>query len=144
MVIFFQRIKIGKVHRYNKFFCIFVEIMTKEKKILSILVIASAIFAIFAILWHNNPEYSPWMPKCWWHALTGTQCPSCGNTRAAYALLHGDWRAAWGYNPFLFLSFPLGSVIVWLWAKRPRSKWLPPLAWAFALVSAGWWIIRNL
>lgn len=118
--------------------------MTKEKKFLYILTIVSIISVFFAVLWHNDPESTPWMPKCWWHALTGTQCPSCGNTRAAYALLHGDWRAAWGYNPFMFFSLPLGAAIIWLWAKKPSSRWLVPLAWAFAAASAAWWVIRNI
>ncbi len=34
--------------------------------------------------------------------LTGFACPTCGFTRGALSLLHGQIYHAWGYNPLLF------------------------------------------
>ena len=43
----------------------------------------------------------PW-PRCSWRALTGLPCVTCGATRAAVTLLHGDLHAAWRFNPLVF------------------------------------------
>lgn len=40
---------------------------------------------------------------CMFHTLTGLDCPGCGMTRAAYALLHGRFVQAVRYNPFIYL-----------------------------------------
>ena len=40
----------------------------------------------------------PW-PRCNFRALFGIPCLTCGSTRAAVALLHGDVSAAWAWNP---------------------------------------------
>ena len=36
---------------------------------------------------------------CTFRRLTGLDCPGCGLTRSFISLAHGQWRAAWGYNP---------------------------------------------
>ena len=41
---------------------------------------------------------SRFLPRCGFHELTGLYCPGCGNTRASYALLHGDVGSAIGQN----------------------------------------------
>ncbi len=54
----------------------------------------------------------PW-PVCVFHALTGHPCPTCGATRAAIALLHGDVGTAWHWNPLAFVVYcalALGNV----------------------------------
>jgi uncharacterized protein DUF2752 len=44
----------------------------------------------------------PW-PGCAFHALTGLPCLTCGATRATIAFLHGQFLAAWNWNPLVFL-----------------------------------------
>jgi hypothetical protein len=39
----------------------------------------------------------------------GIMDPLCGGTRAAFLLSHGDWAAAWTYNPVVF---PLAAAAV--------------------------------
>jgi hypothetical protein len=46
----------------------------------------------------------PW-PICLFHALTGHPCATCGATRAAIALFHGRFLAAWKWNPLAFVSY---------------------------------------
>jgi hypothetical protein len=41
---------------------------------------------------------------CPLHALTGVPCPTCGSTRAALALSHGDIAAALAFNPLVTLA----------------------------------------
>ena len=61
------------------------------------------------------PRSSPGLPDlCPLHRTTGLWCPLCGGTRATRELIHGDLRAAMGYNPFALV---LEAVVVLLVAR---------------------------
>ena len=45
----------------------------------------------------------PW-PRCNFRALFGIPCVTCGSTRSAVALLHGDVAGAWSWNPLATLA----------------------------------------
>jgi len=88
---------------------------------------------------------------CWFHALTGLDCPFCGGSRALGALLHGDVGAALSFNAFALVV--LGPLAVGAWvaalrweAGRARRWW--PAGTRGALLVAGalvvWWVVRNL
>jgi hypothetical protein len=47
---------------------------------------------------------------CLLHATTGLDCPLCGATRMAAALLRGDLDAAWHFNPVVLVLGPLLGV----------------------------------
>ena len=49
---------------------------------------------------------------CILHATTGLNCPLCGSTRMAAALLRGDLDAAWHFNPVVLVLGPLVGVAV--------------------------------
>ena len=49
---------------------------------------------------------------CLLHATTGLNCPLCGSTRMAAALLHGDLDAAWHFNPVVLVLGPVIGVAV--------------------------------
>lgn len=51
----------------------------------------------------------PW-PICLFHALTGHPCLTCGATRSAIALSHGNLLAAWKWNPLVFVSYVTMSI----------------------------------
>lgn len=40
----------------------------------------------------------PHVPLCFYHAVTGSDCPGCGTTRAVFAILHGRFAAAADFN----------------------------------------------
>ena len=46
------------------------------------------------------------------YSLFGVQCPGCGVTRMIVALFHFDFRAAFGYNQFLFVLSPFILFII--------------------------------
>src|SRR2546423_11112246 len=91
----------------------------------------------------------PW-PICLFHDLTGHPCATCGATRAAIAFFHGEFRAAWKWNPLasalycaltIFNFYALAIVIT----RRPRLRLVvAPLekklvrAIAIALVLGNW------
>lgn len=86
---------------------------------------------------------------CPFRALTGWDCPFCGGTRLGAALLRGDVAAAFAFNPVVFLSLVLASVLGILWVIEalggPRVR--PPLAWRQALERvrpAVWWLVIGL
>lgn len=96
-----------------------------------------------------DPEKSVWMPKCPFHLLTGYDCPACGNGRALYHLLHGEFLEAVRFNPFLCVSMPYLIVLV---LSPFFPKWLDPLGrlarsrgvvLTYVVLICIWWVFRN-
>lgn len=52
--------------------------------------------------------------------LTGISCAGCGMTRALFALLHGDFAAAWHFHPLIYIM-PL-LLILFFFRNRFSSK----------------------
>ena len=62
------------------------------------------------------PRSSPGLPDlCPLHRTTGLWCPLCGGTRATREIMHGDLRAAMGYNPFALVLEAVVVVLVARW-----------------------------
>lgn len=91
-------------------------------------------------------------PGCIFRKFTGLSCPGCGGTRAARAMLAGDWLAALQYN----LLLPLGMLLLLaeyarLWVmsfvKRPPAVLYRGYL-RLVLISAWlvliWFVVRNL
>jgi hypothetical protein len=117
--------------------------------------LALAVMAGFALYLRgaNLGTQSRWLPRCGFHFLTGLYCPGCGNTRASYALLHGDVPGALRQNVFFVLGLPF----LLFWAGRSWYQWIYPdrlkplpfrwkrsysLAIAWAFMAFG--VLRNL
>ena len=95
----------------------------------------------------------PW-PRCNFRALFGIPCVTCGSTRSALALLHGDFAGAWNWNPLatlamlavlLFDVYALGVLV----GRAPRlridagrAKW--PLVAIIAAAGAANWLYLLL
>ncbi len=56
---------------------------------------------LFAAAWI---KLLPW-PFCIFHALTGEPCLTCGATRSAIAFFHGNFPAAFAWNPLIFATY---------------------------------------
>ena len=74
---------------------------------------------------------------CPMKAVTGLPCPSCGATRSVMSLAHGDFAAAWSWNP---LGYILGLLLLTL------PVWLAADAWTGrkSLASAYVFLERRL
>lgn len=81
------------------------------------IILAATFLGIGVVLYFFNPATHHFYPECQFHRLTGLNCPGCGMTRAAYALLHGEFAVALRDNALL-----VGGLI-----------WLPARAGWFAL-----------
>lgn len=95
---------------------------------------------------------APLLPPCPFRALTGVPCATCGTTRAAVALLHGDLASALAANPGAALAgvaFLAGGMLAPLWLAAggrvpdlvsPAPAWLR--AAIVAAIAANWaWVI---
>jgi Protein of unknown function (DUF2752) len=49
---------------------------------------------------------------CILHTTTGLECPLCGTTRMAAALIRGDLAAAWGFNAPMLVIAPATGLLV--------------------------------
>lgn len=84
------------------------------------------------------------------YKLTGLKCPGCGITRMLMALATLDFKAAFGYNPFLFIVGPL--ILAYLVyheatyvikGKPPSKVWNLPLT-ALLIATLAFGILRNV
>lgn len=95
-----------------------------------------------------DPVAHGFFPQCWFHRLTGWNCPGCGATRAVYALLHGHWRQAGHDNLLLLVLLVAGAArLGWqCWRGRPlRLLDLPAGGWWILLgATVGFAVLRNL
>lgn len=113
-------------------------------------ILAATVVTIAVTIFFFNPAAYPFYPVCQFHRLTGLNCPGCGMTRAAYELLHGEWRAALHDN-VLFVAV-LGLLVLragWFALNKRRgrangdflqAKWL----WPLLVVALVFTVLRNL
>jgi hypothetical protein len=90
---------------------------------------ASATFGLGCLAWLRAGL--PW-PVCWFRHSFGIPCPTCGATRSALALAHGDLGLAFCTNPLMCLVylavmiFDLYAISVLVWrTKRLRLERVP-------------------
>lgn len=98
------------------------------------------------VLYTYPPTEAAFYPPCVFRMLTGLDCPGCGTTRAAHAILHGRFGEAFRLNPMLFLAGAVFAAGVPSFARgrMPRfmeNPWFGRIAFAVVLV---WWVARNL
>jgi hypothetical protein len=110
-----------------------------------------AISGLAFALYQSGPSAS-WMPGCLFHRMTGLNCPGCGMTRAAYAVLHGNFGEAFRLNPMGMVLLPaallgLGLELAgWMRGKplpfrfRIGGRW----AWGVLGMVLVFWVIRNI
>lgn len=109
------------------------------------------VLAVLAMLYLGAPGSESWWLKCPMYQIMGWQCPLCGLQRAVHAFLHGDFLAAWRYNPALWLLLPYLSV--WLLGRcSERVARSRVYAWATSsrvvlaviLLLCIWGVARNV
>jgi len=105
--------------------------------------LALAGLAAAALLFFFNPADYAFYPRCPLHAVTGLDCPVCGGLRAAHLLLHGQVRAAFALNPFLFFAVPVIALLL-LPRKAPLPRWIPWAALAALLAAFLWRLLHPI
>jgi hypothetical protein len=104
---------------------------------------------VAAVLFFFDPARVGIYPVCYFHRITGLQCPGCGGLRAAHQLLHGNILAALHLNAFAVLAVP---VFAWLclrfavraFRRQPGGLEVNPCwLWAGLVVLVVFGIVRN-
>ena len=104
--------------------------------IVAVLVVL-ALIIFFSLI---DPTTFPFFPRCFFHALTGFECPGCGTSRALHCLVHGKIIAAFSYNPILFLAIP--TLLILAFSQKARRSVKIPVAILIVIIL--YWIVRNL
>lgn len=116
--------------------------------------IALAIVAgigLLCVYFAFSPAECGWFPKCTFKLLTGWDCPSCGAQRAIHAALHGNFRIALAYNPFMVVAMPYlaaaaiasvfkGNVADWIYSHLLNRTALLVYIALYCL----WAVVRNM
>ncbi len=82
------------------------------------------------------------LPRCLFHELTGAPCAFCGGTHCLVAAAHGDFRAAFAWNPLTFLG--VAAIAAWFvgWLLARATGWQIPVAWRRRFQSWPWgWLL---
>ena len=114
-----------------------------------ILALAGAVWLAF-YYYTIDPGSSARAPKCMFKVLTGWDCPGCGSQRAFHAILHGDFSAAWHFNPFVFFAVPAAiyyGIVEWGRCRWPRlyaASIRPVVLIPITVAIVGWWVLRNV
>lgn len=123
--------------------------MRKDRALLASLPL---LILMLGAYWLRNSCGAEWWPGCLFRKLTGFECPGCGMTRAAHALLNGRIAEAFAFNPVGMILLPVALIAIGLevigWVReKPQpiriltGRWGSSIA---ALVLITWWIGRNL
>jgi len=107
----------------------------------------AALFLKFAPEWARR-----FYPRCFLNAATGLYCPGCGTLRALTALGDLNFRAAFLYNPFLFLIIgPLAVYMCVIFLTRAvTGRWVPSILSSYkaalpaTIIVIIIFVIRNL
>lgn len=112
----------------------------------------AVVLAGLALVLYQQGPHASWFPGCLFHRLTGLDCPSCGMTRAAHAVLHGRFGEAMRYNPLGMVVVPVLGVFVgmripaWLRGDTQSLGFRVSAGgvWWILGVVLGYWVLRNI
>jgi hypothetical protein len=116
----------------------------------AVIVLGATALGAGAVVFFFNPSTNGFYPVCQFHKLTGWNCPGCGGTRSAYALLHGNFALALKDNAlFVVLLAAAAGRGIWFAARRirrqPVGEFLPArILWAMLAIAVVFTVLRNL
>jgi hypothetical protein len=109
-----------------------------------------AILGMAAVLFFFNPATNRFYPVCQFHRLTGLNCPGCGMTRAAHALLHGELQVALRDNALFVVALAALAVRAgWFglnqWRGKRNGEFFPAkFLWLLLALAVVFAVLRNL
>ena len=87
--------------------------------------IRDMVLLLFAgIVYYLIVSYTPFGFSCYFQKLFGLKCPSCGVTRMAVSAVHFDFKAAFRYNPYIFVTSPyiLYEIVYLFYLNESKKK----------------------
>ena len=113
---------------------------------------AAVVLGVFVLTFLLSIPTVEKVPLCFFHHLTGLDCPGCGLVRSFISLSHGELREAVRYNamgPLLylfFLAYLIRSLALGFGKDPVRLSWnlpRPGLAYGlFAFLFWGQWLLK--
>ena len=103
-----------------------------------------------ATLFVFNPVEHAFYPQCYFHQVTGWQCPGCGGLRAMHQLLHGHLLTALHLNVLAVASLPMFGWLLgreFLGGQRgigTHQFVSTRRVWGGVAVLLVFWVLRNL
>lgn len=117
----------------------------------NVVLLTSMIIVSAITLYLFEPSSSSIYPPSPFRALTGLYCPGCGTLRGLHQLLHGNFRAALGFNPLMLLSLPY---LIYSYVRyslpaftnyKVRPLFIQPnWIWWIVKITLAYWILRNI
>ena len=101
-----------------------------------ILITASAV----EILCIVDPRTVNILPKCIFYQLTSLHCPGCGNTRALYHLIHGEFLLSVRNNCLLIPAIILLTILM-IFPKLALKK---SICYTVLAITVLFFILRNI
>jgi len=123
--------------------------MRKDRALLASLPL---LILMLGAYWLRKTGGAGWWPGCIFRKLTGIECPGCGMTRGAHAILNGRIAEGFAFNPVGMILLPIAllaigiEVIGWV-REKPLPFRIPTGRWGASIVAVvliTWWIGRNL
>ena len=120
-------------------------VKSRAKIVISILLLLSIIPILMIVGYIITGNWF----QCNIYKLTGMYCSGCGGTRMMIAFIKGDIYQAFRYNPYLFITLPMISILSTIWIfkyimynkiSKHMDKML--ITYAFSLLVYG--VIRNI
>jgi len=124
-----------------------------DKKALTQFILVTIAVIVLSLLYFFYPAATNrFYPTCFFHSITGYDCPGCGSQRAASALLHGKITAALDYNILfvLLIPFVFYAAFVFSWNVFSRKKiqqhifYSPVFVKILLCLVLAFWIFRNI
>ena len=139
------------VATYSELSITFINLKSKKFYIVISLLVVAAI-AVWIYYYYFQESSAVLVATCPSRSIFGIYCPGCGSQRALAALLHGDFRQSFQYNPMLIPSLLLLAVIGFGLLKAkfyPNSKpslfqKYPKIAYAIFALLILYMVLRNI
>lgn len=102
-----------------------------------LLILLAAAAMLVWLFTHGLPYFCP---VRW---IIGIECPACGMTRAADALLHLRFLQAWQYHPLLFVVVLYAVILAVLWLMGNDKRMHAKSIWMiFITLFLIWWVVK--
>ncbi|WP_010252129.1 DUF2752 domain-containing protein [Myroides injenensis] len=110
-------------------------------------------FILVIVFYYRVNLESPLVMSCVFYDTTGLECPGCGGQRAVKALLMGEFKDAFYFNPLIYIYIPMlillsiGLLEVYIIKNEWFIKRFKIPSWfgvLFIVAILSFFIIRNL
>ena len=107
-------------------------------------------FGAVVLIYASIDPASGLLPVCPFYRMTELFCPGCGSQRALYALLQGQVRTSFAWNPLFMVAIIFSITEAGLLLLRRCGKAVRPMSefrnipWFVLAAILIFWVLRNI